>query len=43
MIARSPTTPALQDDRPINEYFLLRLLSRSDEPGGLAAGSEDFH
>jgi hypothetical protein len=24
MIARSPTTPALQDDRPINEYFLLR-------------------
>lgn len=24
MIALSPTTPALQDDRPINEYFLLR-------------------
>ncbi len=43
MIARSPTTPALQDDRPINEYFLLRLLSRSDEHGGLAAGSGDSH
>ncbi len=24
MIALSPDTPALQDDRPINEYFLLR-------------------
>jgi len=24
MIALAPTTPALQDDRPINEYFLLR-------------------
>ena len=24
MIALSPATPALQDDRPINEYFLLR-------------------
>jgi spermidine synthase len=24
MIALSPSTPALQDDRPINEYFLLR-------------------
>lgn len=24
MIALSPRTPALQDDRPINEYFLLR-------------------
>ncbi|MGD1154639.1 MAG: hypothetical protein ABSA41_02305 [Terriglobia bacterium] len=26
MIALSPSTPALQDDRPINEYFLLRKL-----------------
>jgi predicted membrane-bound spermidine synthase len=26
MIALSPGTPALQDDRPINEYFLLRAL-----------------
>ena len=26
MIALSPGTPALQDDRPINEYFLLREL-----------------
>jgi hypothetical protein len=24
MIARSPHTPALQDDRPVNEYYLLR-------------------
>ncbi len=24
LIARSPNTPALQDDRPVNEYFLLR-------------------
>jgi predicted membrane-bound spermidine synthase len=24
MIALSPATPALQDDRPVNEYFLLR-------------------
>ena len=24
MIALAPATPALQDDRPINEYFLLR-------------------
>jgi spermidine synthase len=26
MIALSPATPALSDDRPINEYYLLRLL-----------------
>jgi len=24
LIARSPSTPALQDDRPVNEYYLLR-------------------
>jgi spermidine synthase len=24
LIARSPDTPALQDDRPVNEYYLLR-------------------
>ena len=24
LIQRSPATPALQDDRPINEYYLLR-------------------
>jgi hypothetical protein len=24
MIASSPATPALTDDRPINEFFLLR-------------------
>jgi spermidine synthase len=28
MIALSPQTPALQDDRPINEYYLIRLRSR---------------
>jgi spermidine synthase len=28
-IAESPETPAMQDDRPVNEYFLLRLLSRT--------------
>ena len=27
MINLSPTTPALQDDWPINEYFLLRVLA----------------
>ena len=27
VIAFSPTTPALQDDRPVNEYFLLRTSS----------------
>jgi predicted membrane-bound spermidine synthase len=26
LIALSPSTPALQDDRPINEYYLLRML-----------------
>ncbi|MBZ5573496.1 MAG: hypothetical protein LAO09_16635 [Acidobacteriia bacterium] len=29
MIALSPSTPALQDDRPVNEYYLLR------RPGGV--------
>ena len=24
LIARSPNTPALQDDRPVNEYYMLR-------------------
>jgi spermidine synthase len=27
-VAESPETPTMQDDRPVNEYFLLRLLSR---------------
>lgn len=30
MIALSPQTPALQDDRPINEYFLLRASETSN-------------
>jgi spermidine synthase len=28
MIRQSPTTPALSDDRPINEYYMLRLASK---------------
>jgi predicted membrane-bound spermidine synthase len=32
MIALSPATPALQDDRPINEYFLLRDLRSGNMP-----------
>lgn len=27
LLAASPHTPAMQDDRPVNEYFLLRFLS----------------
>ena len=30
-IAKSPRAPALQDDRPVNEYFVLR--SSSSRPG----------
>ncbi|HEV2490872.1 MAG TPA: fused MFS/spermidine synthase [Candidatus Acidoferrales bacterium] len=29
MIALSPRTPALQDDRPVNEYYLLRTSSKT--------------
>jgi hypothetical protein len=29
LITRSPGPPALQDDRPVNEYFILR----SSKPG----------
>jgi hypothetical protein len=28
MMAASPHTPAMQDDRPFNEYFLIRTLER---------------
>ena len=28
MIGQSPTTPALSDDRPINEYYILRMVKR---------------
>ena len=28
LLAASPRTPAMQDDRPVNEYFLLRLLRK---------------
>ena len=32
LIARAPNAPALQDDRPVNEYYLLRKFSkRSNE------------
>jgi spermidine synthase len=30
LVAESPSTPALRDDRPINEYYLLRLRLRHD-------------
>ena len=30
IIAMSPQVPAMQDDRPVNEYFLLRSLRRGD-------------
>ena len=31
LVAGSPETPAMQDDRPVNEYFLLRLLKRGSQ------------
>ncbi len=30
VIAKSPETPAMRDDRPVNEYYLLRSLKRGD-------------
>jgi len=33
LIARSPDTPALQDDRPVNEYFFLRTPCPGCGPG----------
>ena len=30
VIAQSPGTPPMQDDRPVNEYYLLRSLERGD-------------
>jgi spermidine synthase len=33
LIARSPSTPALQDDRPVNEYYLLRTPCSDCPPG----------
>jgi hypothetical protein len=30
IIAASPQTPAMQDDRPFNEYFLIRSLRRGE-------------
>jgi len=32
VVARAPRVPALRDDRPINEYYLLRQLGKTDEP-----------
>ncbi len=37
LIARSPDTPALQDDRPVNEYYLLRELFPPKQSGAAAA------
>lgn len=41
LIAESPGTPAMQDDRPVNEYFLLRLLRRgmNTNPDGASVSS----
>lgn len=36
MIQESPTTPALSDDRPINEYYIMRRLARM--PGIMGVG-----
>jgi predicted membrane-bound spermidine synthase len=30
LIAKSPRSPALSDDRPVNEYFMLRRYAHSD-------------
>jgi hypothetical protein len=30
IIGASPDTPAMRDDRPVNEYFLIRRLSRHE-------------
>jgi hypothetical protein len=32
LIASSPDTPALTDDRPINEYYLVRKLRHDRHP-----------
>jgi hypothetical protein len=32
LIAASPDTPALTDDRPINEYYLVRKLRHGQHP-----------
>jgi hypothetical protein len=32
LMAASPDTPALTDDRPINEYYLVRKLSHDRHP-----------
>jgi spermidine synthase len=34
LLAASPRTVAMQDDRPVNEYFLLRLLKKALRPRG---------
>ena len=39
LVAASPQTPAMQDDRPVNEYFLLRLLKK----GSAATFGNDLH
>jgi spermidine synthase len=36
LISQSPGTPAMQDDRPVNEYFLLRYLRRRERQSNLA-------
>ena len=47
-VAESPETPPMQDDRPINEYFLLRLVKRGMNPSpdtspGVSSKSQAHH
>jgi hypothetical protein len=34
LIDLSPSTPAMKDDRPVNEYFLLRRLAAEKRGSG---------
>ncbi len=43
LIAPSPGTPALRDDRPINEYYLLRRRDPALAEDAAVMGAEWFH
>jgi hypothetical protein len=40
LIAASPDTPALTDDRPINEYYALRQWRQAGNPSASTRGSQ---
>jgi len=40
LIAASPNTPALTDDRPINEYYAVRQWLHPDHPSAASRGSQ---